>query len=104
MVTLTKRERDPGKPNIWSKHDLGAANMLLALQATSLGFSAHFMGGFDAKKVIESFDVDPAVHEPGPCIALGYPGDPEQLEESQREKEIAPRTRKDISEISRQVE
>lgn len=104
MVTLAKKERDPGKPNFWCRHDLGAANMLLALQATSMGFFAHPMGGFDASKVFETLDVDPAVYEPVACIALGYLGDPDQLEESQREKELAPRQRKNILEISRQVE
>lgn len=100
MVTLAKKERDPGKPNNWAKHDLGAANMLLALQATSMGFFAHPMGGFNSAKVFETLDVDSTVYDTGPCIALGYPGDPGELEEPQREKEMAPRHRKHVSEIS----
>ncbi|HBB92004.1 MAG TPA: nitroreductase [Bacteroidales bacterium] len=103
MVTLAKKERDPGRPNPWSKHDLGAANMNLILQALSMNIYGHLMGGFDAGKVIESLDVDPSVYEPVACIALGYKGDPGQLDESQREKELAPRTRKGIDEISREI-
>ncbi len=103
MVTLAKKERDPGKPNLWSKHDLGAANMNLILQALSMNIYGHLMGGFDAGKVVDSLDVDPTVYEPVACMALGYRGDPEQLEESQRERELAPRTRKVIAEISQKI-
>lgn len=103
MISLAKIERDPGKPNFWCRHDLGAANMLLALQATAMGFFAHPMGGFDASRIHETLNVDPAVYEPVACLAMGYLGDPNELDESQREKELAPRTRKDISEIAQQI-
>jgi len=103
MVGLAKKERDPGKPNLKAKHDLGAANMLLILQARSMNIFGHPMGGYDSDKIIETLDVDPSVYEPVACIALGYRGDPDLLEDPAREKEMAVRTRKDIGEISRNI-
>ncbi|MCX6224951.1 MAG: nitroreductase family protein [Bacteroidia bacterium] len=100
LVSLAKIERDPGKPNLKAKHDLGAANMLLILQARSMNIYGHPMGGYDSEKIIGTFAIDPSVYEPVVCIALGYLGDPDQLDESQREKELAERTRKGITEIS----
>jgi nitroreductase len=103
LVTLAKKERDPGKPNLKARHDLGAANMLLVLQAVSMGMFGHPMGGYDADILIDKLDIDSAVYEPVACIAVGYPGDPEKLEASLKVKEYAPRTRKSIEEISRNV-
>lgn len=103
MVGLTRLERSPGKPNPKARHDLGAANMLLILQARSMNIYGHPMGGYDPDKVYETLDVDPSVYEPVVCIALGCLGDPDQLEESRREEERAARTRKSIGEISRKI-
>ena len=103
LVSLAKKERDPGKPNPWSRHDLGAANMLLVLQALTMNIYGHHMAGFDPAKIIEDLSIDPSVYEPVTCIALGYPGDPDQLDESLKERELAERTRKAPIEISRKV-
>lgn len=100
MVSLAKRERDPGKPNLWSKHDLGAANMQMVLQALSMNIYGHFMGGFDSNKMAESLNIDTTIYEPVACIALGYPGDPGVLVESLRIRETEERKRKNIDEIS----
>ncbi len=102
MVSLAKKERDPGKPNLKAKHDLGAANMLLVLQALSMGIYGHPMGGYDADKLIEALNIDTA-YEPVACIALGYPGDPLKLDESLRVKEMEERIRKGIGDISRKI-
>lgn len=101
VVSLAKRERDPGKPNLWAKHDLGAANMLLIIQALSMNIYGHPMAGFDALKMAEVLNIDTKVYEPVACIALGYPGDPGQLEQSLYNQEVAERKRKKIEEISR---
>jgi nitroreductase len=103
MVSLAKKERDPGKPNFWSRHDLGAANMLLILQARSMNIYGHPFGGFDSAAMASALEIDTSVFEPVACIALGYPGDPDQLEESKREKEIGPRKRKEIGEFSHNI-
>ena len=103
MVSLAKKEREPGKPNIWSKHDLGAANLSLILQAQSMNIHGHLMGGFDASKIIQATGTDPSVYEPVACIALGYAGDPEMLNSPLRERELEVRTRKLISDISKKL-
>ena len=103
IVSLAKKERDPGKPNLWSKHDLGAANMLLILQARSMNIYGHPLGGFDSVKMCEALEIDTLVYEPVACIALGYLGDPDELDETQRAKELAVRTRKGIREISKRL-
>jgi nitroreductase len=103
MVCLAKKEREPGKPNLWSKHDLGAANMLLILQALSQNIYGHPMGGYDPIKMAEDLKIDTEVYESVACIALGYLGDPSQLNESLRVMEIAERKRKSIEEISRRI-
>jgi nitroreductase len=103
MVCLAKLEREPGKPNPKARHDLGAANMLLVLQARSMDIYGHPMGGYDYDKMIETLDFDPLVYEPIACIALGYLGDPDELDETARQKEMAERQRKGINEISSDI-
>lgn len=104
VVTLAKKERDPGKPNIWSKHDLGAANMNLVLQALTMNIYGHFMGGFDKQGMAETLEIDTDIYEPVACLALGYRGDPDQIEEEGlRIRETEVRKRKNIEEISRQI-
>jgi len=103
MVSLAKKEKEPGKPNIWSKHDLGAANMSLVLQAQSMNIHGHLMGGFDSAKIIAVIETDASVYEPVACIALGYLGDPDLLDGSLRERELAERSRQGITDISRRL-
>lgn len=88
-----------GKPNRHAMHDTGAANTLLALQAAEIGLQAHQMGGFDMNKTLERFGLDSETHEPASFIAVGYQGDPEQLPEELRKRELAPRVRKELSQF-----
>lgn len=60
-----------GKPNRFALHDTGMATATLALEATSLGLHAHFMGGFDTQRAREEFHV-PDDFEIGAAFALGY--------------------------------
>ncbi len=80
------------KPNASAKYDLGAANALLALQATHLGLNVHQMGGFDRQRAAENLNV-PDTHEVAVMIAVGYSGDPDMLPENLKEREISPRER-----------
>jgi nitroreductase len=85
-------------PNRVAFHDVGMATENLILQALSQGIFVHQMGGFDVEKARKLFEI-PAGYEPVAMIALGYPGDPEKLDPKLRERELAPRTRKKISEF-----
>ena len=60
-----------GAPNRFGLHDTGAATANLAIEATSLGLRAHFMGGFDAQRARTEFHV-PDDFEIGAAFAIGY--------------------------------
>lgn len=81
-----------GNDNAYAMYDLGGANSFLALQAVHLGLQVRQMAGYDRAKAISLLNV-PDDLEPGVFIAIGYPGDPEQLPENIRAKELAPRER-----------
>ncbi len=87
-----------GNPNAWARHDVGQASAALAIQAAALGLQIHQMAGFSPDAIRSSFGI-PADYEPVAVFTLGYPGDPAALPEALREKEVAPRVRKPLSEI-----
>ena len=91
------RERD--RPNRWAQYDTGSASMSLALQAVALGLIAHQMGGFDGERLSASFGV-PERYTPMAMIAVGYPGDPNELPENFQERELAERNRQPLGEIA----
>lgn len=99
ILALAKTHYDNGTPNGAALHDLGLANANLILEATALGLHGHFMGGFDAAKTREAFQL-PENLQPVTFIALGYVGAAEQLEEPFLSREKAPRQRKPLSEIA----
>jgi len=81
-----------GAINAAAKYDVGAANAFLSMQATRLGLNVHQMGGYDRQKAIETFNI-PETHEPIVIMAIGYLGDSENLSESLKQREVAPRER-----------
>ena len=89
-----------GKPNRFAFHDVGQASTTLALEATALGLQIHQMGGIFPDKAREIFGV-PEGYEVVAGLALGYPGDPTLLPETNtlRERELLPRQRKPLSEF-----
>ncbi len=96
VVTAARKVRgSEGRPNAWAWHDAGMAWGALAVQATSLGVALHPMGGFDAARVREACGL-PDDLEPVTVTALGWPGDPESLDEPLRSEERAPRTRRPL--------
>jgi hypothetical protein len=56
------------------------------------------MAGFSAQKAREVYGI-PEDHEPVTAIALGYPGDPDDLPEGFRAAELAERTRRPQTEF-----
>ncbi|MGA8271655.1 MAG: nitroreductase family protein [Candidatus Sulfotelmatobacter sp.] len=84
-----------GKPNRYAFHDVGQATANLVLQAIALGLIAHPMAGFDTEKARNEFAI-PEGFDPVAVIAIGYPGDPANLSDKLRERELAPRQRKPI--------
>jgi nitroreductase len=81
-----------GTPNRWAAYDTGQAIAQLSLQATAYGLRVHQMGGFSVDAVRERLGV-PEGYNPIAVLAVGYPGDPADLDASLRERELAPRQR-----------
>jgi nitroreductase len=99
LVCVAREVTDKGTPNEWGRHDLGLANENLLLQASALGLIAHPMAGFDRTEAKKRFAI-PDEFSPLVMIAIGYPGDPDQLEEPNRTREREPRKRKPLGEIA----
>ncbi len=90
--------RQNQKPNRWAQHDVGAASQNLCLQGLAMGLVVHQMGGFSVKKSREQFNIDENL-QPMAMIAVGWPGDAQQLGEDHREAERAPRKRMPLEEF-----
>lgn len=85
-------------PNRTAFYDTGAAVAHLSTEATARGLVVHQMAGFAPHRAIELFHI-PKGWEPISAFAIGYAGDPNTLADPLRERELAPRTRKTISEF-----
>lgn len=86
------------KPNRWGQYDTGAAAENLCLEATNMGLAAHQMGGFNADAAREKFNI-PEQYTLMAMIAVGYQADVNQLSEELKERELAPRKRKELGEL-----
>jgi nitroreductase len=96
-VAQTRNPKD-GAPNKWAFHDVGSASAQLTFEANSHGLLVHQMAGLDANKAREVFTIPPD-WEAVAALAIGYPGDPQSLPEKLRQRELAPRRRKPLSEF-----
>jgi len=91
-----------GKANRHALHDTGAANSYLLLEAIRRDIYGHAMAGFDYDKTVQEFGInEPTV--PVCFLALGYLGDPEQLEEPLRSSEQKPRSRKPVDTFTQKI-
>ncbi len=97
-TTKTKFSHN-NSPNNYAVHDLGAAAVLITLQAAALGLATHQMAGFDQAKAREVFEI-PETYALGSVMALGYQGEPATLPSDLQANEVAPRTRKPLTEIA----
>lgn len=98
-VLAQPRFRHDGSPNRWAAYDTGAAALSLCLQAVALGLAAHQMGGFDAQRLKQTFDVPPEVDAMS-MIAVGHQASPDRLEGELRQRETAPRNRLPLGELA----
>lgn len=88
-----------GKPNRHWMHDVGAANVSMALQAASMGLALHQMAGFSVDRCAEMLGLDMEVVEPVTMMVVGYPDNADKLPEPLRERELQPRTRQGVEEF-----
>lgn len=97
-TTVTNRE-GAEVVNRWAGFDTGAAWMSLALQAEAMGLAAHAMGGFEAEALAATLGL-PEGHVLQAVVAVGARGNPADLPENQRAKEM-PNGRRGLDEIAR---
>jgi nitroreductase len=100
IISVLKKNFDyQNRPNGKALHDIGAANISIAIQAAEMGLQVHQMGGFDKTKATEYLKLDTENFEPVTMIAVGFPGDQEQLTDELKLKELRSRKRKKIGEF-----
>lgn len=92
--SLTKN----GNPNATYQYDTGQAVAWITAQAAQEGLVVHQMAGFDKEFVSKTFDV-PIDFEPISILALGYQSTPDKLPPDYQKAELAPRSRKEPSEL-----
>ncbi len=78
-----------GKPNPVHTLDCGMAVQNLLLQGTAMGLVCHPMAGFDRGKTRVALSV-PADFDVEVMIAVGHPGDPDDLPEGLRDMDLSP--------------
>ncbi|MDZ7958014.1 MAG: nitroreductase family protein [Aulosira sp. DedQUE10] len=98
ILAVAKIRTDDGKTNRHAFHDVGLALENLILQATTLGLFAHQIAGFNANTAREVYQI-PEDYEPATVVTVGYPGDPQSLPDGLRDRELAPRVRKPLTEF-----
>ncbi|MGO8671039.1 MAG: nitroreductase family protein [Capsulimonadaceae bacterium] len=86
-------------PNPYALYDCGQAVAHLTVQAQAEGLSVRQIGSFDKSEAAACLEV-PAEYDTFLLLALGTPGDPNDLPEEIRFLELAPRTRKDLAQIA----
>jgi hypothetical protein len=83
------------QPNRWAEYDTGAAALNLSLQASSMGLSAHQLGGFSVDKARATFNI-PEQFTLMAMISVGYLLDIERVTGDLLARETAPRSRRDL--------
>lgn len=92
-------EDEKGKNN-YAQYDLGQAVMSLVIQAQSLGYYSHQMGGFNKDMVKESLIIKAPLY-PWVVIAIGKIGDYSKADQILVDKDNKERKRKEI--ISQEI-
>lgn len=99
ILGVAKRNWDHNdQPNGYAWYDLGQAVSALALQGMAEGVYIHQMGGFRKDDARAAFNI-PEAYEPVVAIAAGYPGSLDEAPDDIRERELAERSRKPLSEL-----
>ena len=87
-----------GKPNAAAEHDLGLAAGNLLVEASARALFVHQMIGILPDRAREIYAIPEHSHALT-GLAIGYQGDSESLPEGLRERDLAQRTRKPLSEF-----
>jgi nitroreductase len=100
MISVMKTHFEfQNRPNGKALHDVGAANVSLAIQAAEMGLQVHQMGGFDKGKALELLQLDRENFEPVTMIAVGVPADDTEFSEDDKKRLEQHETRKEQREF-----
>ena len=80
-------------------HDLGMANLSIAIEATHRGLMTHMVGGFNHEAAGQLIQAETQGLTLGPMMTIGYEGDVNQLGEELQKREKSPRMRKPMEEL-----
>ncbi len=97
-IAKTSSAKNPEKENKAATYDLGQAMAYLTLQAMHEGLYVHQMGGFDAAKAAELFEL-PQDYKVVTANTIGYLGNPDLLHPNLQSMELSPRERKPTNEL-----
>jgi nitroreductase len=104
IISVVKKNYDyQNRPNKNALHDLGAANVSIAIQAAEMGLQVHQMAGFDKEKAAKYLQLENENFEPVTMIAVGFQGEADQLPEDLKVRELQPRKRKEIGEFVNEI-
>lgn len=101
IIILVAAKEDGGCPAHGLPYfamDVGLAVENMLLQTVHLGLLGHPTAGWNEDKLKELTGI-PDEYRIVTVVFIGYEGDPDMLDERSREKEKAPRTRRELSEI-----
>jgi len=98
VANIAELETEEGKARSHAIYDLGQAVAHFSAQATADGLIVHQMAGFDADVLGESLALE-SRHRVVTVMAVGVPGNVEDLPENLQEREKAPRVRKPLSDV-----
>lgn len=99
VVNVVDSQLGDGQQAIWHEYDLGQAVAQFVAQIHHDGLHAHQMGGVDRDALLTEFGLDGDRYRVMSVTAVGVIGNPDQLPDPMRERELAPRARKSLDEI-----
>jgi len=97
IVSVLKKNLEyKNRPNGKALHDIGAANVSIAIQAAEMGLQVHQMGGFDAEKAIGYLQLNTENYAPVTVLAVGFPDEDRPLTEELLQRKREAETRKNL--------
>jgi nitroreductase len=100
IISVLKKNLDyKNRPNGKALHDIGAANISIAIQAAEMGLQVHQMGGFDKEKASQYLKLDNENFEPVTVIAVGFPDEERLQTDDLIQRKNQAETRKELKEF-----
>lgn len=100
IISVLKKNLDyKNRSNGKALHDIGAANVSIAIQASEMGLQVHQMGGFDKEKAAEYLKLDIDNFEPVTVFAVGFPDEERPQTEELIKRKSESQTRKNLKDF-----